>query len=70
MYFRKSNRLLFRRLKTNFLPSVGAAEQIIESEAETDLEEQDGKKKKHRREKVGFRDRKVCYISVYFQLYH
>ncbi|XP_077285640.1 calcium uptake protein 1 homolog, mitochondrial-like isoform X2 [Arctopsyche grandis] len=49
----------YQKIKTSLLPIVGAAEQIVETDSETEIEEQDGKKKKHRREKVGFRDRKI-----------
>ncbi|XP_026730020.1 calcium uptake protein 1 homolog, mitochondrial-like isoform X2 [Trichoplusia ni] len=43
-------------VKNQLLPSVNAAEEISESDSESEV---DTKKKRYRKEKVGFRDRKI-----------
>lgn len=50
-------------MKNQLLPSVNAAEEISESDSESEV---DTKKKRYRKEKVGFRDRKVSSFNVLF----
>lgn len=49
------------------LPTItaAAAEEITESESDS---EADTKKKRYRKEKIGFRDRKVTYKNLLLQL--
>lgn len=44
--------------------SAAAAEEITDSESDSEV---DTKKKRYRREKIGFRDRKVNYFSIHFK---
>lgn len=48
------------RAQHQLLPSINAAEELSESESDSEV---DTKKKRYRKEKIGFRDRKV-YIPL------
>lgn len=60
------------RAQHQLLPSINAAEELSESESDSEV---DTKKKRYRKEKIGFRDRKVyiplteMFISSFFLLF-
>lgn len=57
--------LIVFRVQNQLLPSVNAAEEISESDSDSEV---DTKKKRYRKEKVGFRDRKVSKYNLYFSI--
>lgn len=51
------------RLRSQVFPAITAAEEITENDTDSEV---DTKKKRYRKEKIGFRDRKVFFFHILF----
>lgn len=51
--------IILFRLRSQVFPAITAAEEITENDTDSEV---DTKKKRYRKEKIGFRDRKVFFF--------